>query len=260
MIKSLFLLIPIIILWGCEKSFDNVIDVSTENFQVTSVTHKDSYDLKNPGDSVLSVRIKFTRVSQLGQVFFDVIAADNSVLNPVPIEMFDISDNLFSAQFILKREFPNGTYILNFTAIGTTGLKNLVATSSFDFNNGQDNVAPFLSNLNIPDSIPREQSFIFNVEAFDSNGLSDITKVFFELYRPDGSIVEIEPGSGLTEFLMHDDGNFEVFGDSVAGDGIYSFKNLFAVTAPNGNWKFVFQAEDRSDSLSNIIEHFMIVY
>ena len=258
--KSLFLLIPIIILWGCEKSFDNVIDVSTENFQVTSVTIPDSLDLKNPGDSVLTARIKFTSLSQLQQVFFDVIASDNSVLNPSPIEMFDISNNLFSAQFILKSEYPNGIYTLNFTVKGISGVNKQVAIRSFVFNNGQDNVAPFLSNLNIPDSIPREQSFIFNVEAFDSNGLSDINKVFFELYRPDGSIVEIDPGSGLTEFLMHDDGNFEVFGDSVAGDGIYSFKNLFAVTAPNGNWKFVFQAEDRSDSLSNIIEHFMIVY
>ena len=257
--KSLFLLIPLI-LWGCEKTFDNVIDVSTENYQVTSVTHKDSYDLKNPGDSVLTARIKFTRVSQLGQVFFNVIASDNSALNPAPIEMFDISDNLFSAQFILKREYPNGTYTLNFIAKGTAGLENLVATSSFGFNNGQDNVAPFLSNLTIPDSIPREESFIFNVEAFDSNGLSDIKKVFFELYRPDGTIVEIDPGSGLTEFLMHDDGNFEIFGDSVAGDGIYSFKNSFAVDAQTGSWKFVFQAEDRSDTFSNIIEHFMIVY
>ena len=260
MIKSLFLLIPIIIFWGCEKSFDNVIDVSTENFQVTSVTHEDSYDLKNPGDSILTVRIKFTTLSQVQQVFFDVIASDDSKLNLAPIEMFDISNNLFSASFELKREFPNGRYTLNFNAKGKSGEIELVATSSFDFNNGQDNVAPFLSNLNIPDSIPREQSFIFNVEAFDSNGLSDINKVFFELYRPDGSIVEIDPGSGLTEFLMHDDGNFEVFGDSVAGDGIYSFKNSFAVDAQTGSWKFVFQAEDRSDGLSNIIEHFMIVY
>ena len=104
--KLLFLVIPFL-LWGCEKTFDNLIDVSTENFQVTSVTHPASLDLKNPGDSILTARIKFTRTSQLQQVFFDVIASDNSVLNPTPIEMFDISDNLFSAQFELEREYPN---------------------------------------------------------------------------------------------------------------------------------------------------------
>ena len=55
--KLLFLIVPLIF-WGCEKTFDNVIDVSTEKYQVTSVTHPASLDLKNPDDSILTVRIK----------------------------------------------------------------------------------------------------------------------------------------------------------------------------------------------------------
>ena len=50
--------------------------------------------------------------------------------------------------------------------------------------------------------------------------------VYFELFRPDGTVVEENPGD--TIFSMHDDGNSEVFGDEIAGDGIYSFKNSFA--------------------------------
>jgi hypothetical protein len=252
--KSLFLIIPLL-LWGCEQTFDGVIDVSTENYQVTSVTHADSLDLKNPGDSVLTARIKFTGESQLRQVFFDVIASDNSVLNPLPIEMFDISNNLFSAQYILKRENPNGTYILNFTAKGTSSESKLVATSSFEFNNGQDNLPPVISNTVIePDTaVVNDTTVIFtSVEAMDPNGANDIVEVYFVVYKPDGSTNNIEVS-------LFDDGNTTENGDLVAGDGIYS--RLIQVNQANekGIYRFEFQAKDRLGELSNIINHFVLI-
>ena len=255
--KSLFLLIPLI-LWGCEKSFDNVIDVSNDNYQVTFVTHKDSYDLKNPGDSILTTRIKFTRLSQLGQVFFDVIASDNSVLNPAPIEMFDISDNFFSAQFELKREYPSGKYTLNFTAKGMNGERRLVATSSFYFNNGQDNIAPIVSNLIMPDSLQVGETILFTIEASDSNGLSDIEIVFYETFDPNG--VQVVNSQGVSQFPMFDDGNTSANGDVTAGDGIYTVVLTFPATALQGDWRFEFQARDRSKLLSNKIIHNIIVF
>jgi hypothetical protein len=250
--KLAVFLLPIILI-GCEQTFDSIIDSALDNYQVVSVSHNKSVDLKNPGDSLLTIRIRFTRESQLRQVFFDVVASDNSVINPAPVEMFDISDNLFSTQFNLKREYPNGQYTINFSVNGLDGENKFVATSNFAFNNGQDNIAPVISNLVIPDTINRVQSFVFSIEVFDENGLNDIESGFFSLFRPDST-----PAGG-NPFQMHDDGNIEVFGDTVAGDGIYSFKNSFAVDAQTGNWRFVFQAKDRSDSLSNIIEHLMTV-
>jgi hypothetical protein len=255
--KLLFLVIPLL-LWGCEKTFDNVVDVSTDNFQVTSVTHKESYDLKNPGDSILTARIKFTRLSQLQQVFFDVIASDNSKLNPVPIEMFDISDNLFSAQFELKREHPNGKYTLNFTAKGTTGETKLVATSSFDFNNGQDNVAPVVSNLVMADSVQSGETILFTVEANDSNGLSDIEFVFYETFDPNG--VQVVNSQGVFQFPMFDDGNTSENGDITAGDGVFTVVLTFPVSAELGTWRFEFRARDRSQELSNAIIHNIVVF
>ncbi len=255
--KLLFLVIPLL-LWGCEKTFDNLIDVSTENFQVTSVTHPASLDLKNPGDSILTARIKFTRTSQLQQVFFDVIASDNSVLNPAPIEMFDISDNLFSAQFELEREYPNGKYTLNFTVKGLNGENTLVATSSLDFNNGQDNVAPVVSNLMMADSVQAGGTILFTVEASDSNGLSDIEFVFYETYDPNG--VQIVNTQGVSQFPMFDDGNTSENGDVTAGDGIFTVVLTFPTAALQGTWRFEFRARDRSKELSNTIIHNIVVF
>jgi len=254
--KIVLLLLPIIII-GCEQTFDNIIDAVQNNYQVTSVFHKESYDLKNPGDSVLTPRIRFTQESQLQQVFFDVIASDNSVLNPTPIEMFDISHNLFSAEYILKSENPNGNYTLNFTAKGTSGENKLVATSNFEFNNGQDNVAPMVSNLVMPDSIQVGETILFHVEVSDSNGLNDIEFVFYETYDPNG--VRVVNSQGVFQFPMFDDGNTSENGDVTARDGIYTVILTFPASAQKGTWRFEFQARDRSKLLSNKIIHNIIV-
>ena len=254
--KALLLLIPLFI-WGCEQTYDNVIDTSTENYQLTSIVGiKDSIDLKNPGDSLLTPRLIFSSQSQLNGVSFNVFASNNTQLNSSPIIMTEVSENIYEGEFILHSENPNGVYSLNFIVTGLDGINRQVAVSNFNFNNGQDNVAPIISNLVCPDSIARGVSFVFSVTAFDSNGRTDIFSTFFSLYRPDGSVVEESPGD--IYFAMHDDGNL-VFGDTTANDGIYSFKNSFGDSSQTGNWRFVFQAIDRSSALSNIIEHYLNV-
>lgn len=259
--KSYFLLIPLLI-WGCEKTYDNLIDTSTANYQVSNIIFIDHsppvvYDLKTPADSLLKLRIKFTEESVVNKTFFDVYASDNSRLNSSPVEMQEVTDNIYENQFILKRENPIGNYTVRFSASGLDGKTKQVAVGSFYFNNGQDNLPPVISNLVCPDSVARGVSFIFSIKADDPNGRNDILSTFFSLYRPDGTVVEENPGD--IYFAMHDDGNLTVFGDSTANDGIYSFKNSFGQTSQTGNWKFIFQAIDLSDSLSNIIEHYLFV-
>jgi len=255
--KAYFLIIPILI-WGCEKTYDNLIDTSTENYQVSSIAGiKDTVDLKVPGDSLLPLRLIFTPQSEVTKAYFDIYASDNSRLNASPVEMQEVTENIFENQFILKRENPIGNYTVRFSASGLDGNTKQVAVASFYFNNGQDNLAPVISNLLCPDSVARGVSFIFSVKADDPNGRNDILAAFFSLYRPDGTVVEENPGD--IYFAMHDDGNLTVFGDSTANDGIYSFRNSFSPTSMTGNWKFIFQAIDRSDSLSNIIEHYLLV-
>jgi len=259
--KYSLLLIPLL-LWGCEKDFENVINSFQNNYQVVSVSfvsHQPSYDLKTPADSLLKLRIVFAAGSEINSVGFNLYASNNALLNASPVQMQTVNPDVYEGQFILKREYPNGNYKVNFLVTGKDGSGSKAATTGFEFNNGQDNVAPVISNLVISDTISRGVSFIFTVTATDSNGLNDIEFVYFQLFRPDSTAVENPPNSGNTYFLMHDDGNFDIFGDATAGDGIFSFKNSFGDTSQTGNWRFLFQAEDRSDSLSNIIEHFLFV-
>ena len=80
------------------------------------------------------------------------------------------------------------------------------------------------------------------------NGLSDIDSVYTDFYSPNNP--------SAFRVLMFDDGD-EAHGDLVAGDGIYSFKNIFQNA--QGERKFEFWARDRAGALSNMITHIVVV-
>jgi hypothetical protein len=119
------------------------------------------------------------------------------------------------------------------------------------------NQPPTLSDLLAPDSASVSTSVVFlqlTVEASDPDGPSDIQKVFFNSFKPDGS-----PSSG-NPFQMLDDGNAGgPSGDQVSGDGIYSLVIQLPPGTPKGNYRFEFQAEDRSGALSDTIVHTITV-
>jgi len=249
------LLIPLLF-WGCDKTFENVIDVARENYQVTTVAGiKDTIDLKNPSDSLLNLRLIFIPESEVNSVYFDLIDPDDFPLSSSPIEMINTSSVIFENQFILIPEYPNGKYTVQFSVTGFNGENNIVALSSFQFNNGQDNLPPVISNTVIdPDTVVVTDTTIIytSVEAMDSNGVSDLKEVYYIVYRPDGST------SGA-KLLLFDDGNIVENGDLVAGDGIYSRLIQVNETNDKGTYRFEFQAEDRSGELSNIINHFVLI-
>ena len=256
--KIYFLLIPILF-WGCEKTYDNLIDTSTENFQVSSVAGiKDTIDLKIPGDSLLSLRLNFTSQSEVSKAYFDIYASDNSRLNTSPVEMEEVTENIFENDFILKRENPIGNYTVRFSASGLDGKSKQVAVGSFYFNNGQDNLPPVISNLIMPDSVQAGETILYTIEVRDSNGLNDVEFVFYEAYNPDG--IRVVNSQGIYQFPMFDNGNTSENGDVNAGDGTYTVVLTFPTTAQIGTWRFEFQARDRSKTLSNKIIHNIVVF
>lgn len=255
--KYYLLLIPLLI-WGCEQTFDNVIDTSTENYQLTSVIGiKDTVDLKEPGDSLLSLRLIFAPQSEINKVYFDIYASDNTGLNSAPVEMQEVLDKIYEEHFILKEENPIGNYNIRFSVTDFDGKNKQVAVSSFYFNNGQDNVPPMISNLIMPDTVQLGGTILFTVEVSDSNGLNDVESVFYEAYNPDG--IKIINTQGISEFPMFDDGNTQENGDVTAGDGIYTVVLTFPVSAQLGLWRFEFLARDRSKTISNKIIHNIVV-
>jgi hypothetical protein len=256
--KTYLLLIPLII-WGCEQTYDNVIDTSTENYQVSSIAGvKDSLNLYQfPGDSLLNLKIIFTPESEVNKAYFDIFSSDYSRLNLSPVEMLEDSLNEFKNQFILNNKNPNGVYTIKYSATGLSGKNKQVAESNFYFINGQDTLPPVISNLNMPDTIQAGETIVFTIEVSDSNGLNDIEFVFYEAYDPDGN--RIVNTQGIYQFPMFDDGDTQANGDVTAGDGIYSVRLTFPQNVQLGIWRFQFQAEDHTGALSNIINHYMLI-
>lgn len=251
----LLLLVPLLI-WGCEQTYDEIIDSGTDNYQVSSIAGiKDTVDLKVPGDSLLNLRLIFTPPSQVYKAYFDVFASDNSKLNSTPVEMYKIIDDIYENQFTLKRENPIGNYTVRFYAEGfEKGIKQ-VALGKFYFKNGQDNLPPVIANTVIePDTVVVNQPTVIftSVDVSDPNGLSDILEVYFIVYRPDGT-------SNNIKVILFDDGNTSENGDLVAGDGTYSLLIQVDQSNQKGTYRFEFQAKDRIGDLSNIINHFVLI-
>ena len=247
---------------GCEQEFDNVIESYIPDYQVKLVAPSDSIQY-NQADSLITVSIVFNSASNIQSVNCDIYSSDNSKLNTSPLSLLDngniengddnANDDSFANKFPLSETYPNGIYSIKYYVTDKSNSTNQVALGTFKFDNGQANIAPIISNLILADSINVGNEFVFSVLAVDSNGYSDIDKVYFELYRPDGTVVT--DGNGNSEFDLYDNGDLAGRGDEFAGDGIFSFKNSFLndPSTQRGLWRFEFLAKDRGNKLSNKI-------
>ncbi len=260
--KIVLLLLPIIII-GCEQTFDNIIDAVQNNYQVTLVSPTDSITFR-ADDSLITIRMNFTSSSKVGDVFCDIIASDQSKLNSSPFQLFDngdpstgdatSGDNRFANKFPLSEFYPNGIYNIKYYVKNADETLQQVAIGSFKYNNGQENIAPVISNLVAPDTvmIGSDTTFIqITLDVEDGNGLNDVEFVWFDSYLPNGN------PSSQNPIAMFDDGTN---GDLVPGDGTYSLIVILPpVGVTRGTFRWEFQAKDRGGKSSNIIIHFLEV-
>jgi len=171
--------------------------------------------------------------------------SDNGTLPDV-----SAGDGTFSGvvSFVIVRS-DIGDFKVEVTAIDQADLASNSLTASVSVL--RLNKPPVLSNLVAPDSVSVSTSPVLlklSVEATDPDGPSDIQKVFFNTFKPDGS-----PSSG-NPFQMFDDGNAGgTSGDAIKGDGVYSLIIQLQPNNTKGNYRFEFQAVDRSGATSNTI-------
>jgi len=161
------------------------------------------------------------------------------------------NDGIYSVKVFFSKNFAEGNYSIKFYALDQYEQIRKLGAHSFKYISKTTNYVPILSNLSLPDSVKINIPFAFSVQVEDSNGLSDIQKVYYELYRPDGS--KVANSQGISQFPLFDDGAENSSGDSTANDGIFTVRLTFPSGQPLGNWKFDFSASDRSNKLSNII-------
>jgi len=252
--RKIVLLLLLIIIIGCEQTFDNIIDAVQNNFQVISVGPTEDV-IYQPEDSLITITINFSNSSEVTNVFCDVFASDQSKLNSSPFQLFDDNnDNLFLNEFPLSQFYPNGIYNIKYYVKNADKTLQQVALASFKYNNGQDNEPPVISNLIAPDTVAigSDTTFIqITLDVEDANGLNDVEFVWFDSYLPNGN------PSSQNPIAMFDDGTN---GDVTAGDGTYSrIVILPPVGVTKGTFRWEFQAIDRSGESSNIIDHFVLI-
>jgi hypothetical protein len=249
----------------CEKDFDAVIDQSPASFQVTGLRSIDSVRF-TPGDSLLLMTITFNDVRDLKSTYSDIYSSVGSKLNSSPINLFDngrpengdqtAGDKTYSSKFPLSQANPNGLYTIRYFAQDKNNISKQVAIQNFNYDNGQNNIAPIVSNLTAPDSTKLDtvKVLIFlSLNAEDQNGQNDIELVYFNSFIPPNG----NPSSN-NPFKMFDDGTN---GDQTPGDGIYSLIiELPPTGVTKGTYRWEFQARDRGKKLSNVIIHNILIY
>jgi len=258
--KISFLFI-VLLMAGCSKDYNNVVDVPVTNFQVSAVGTVNTFNY-TPSDSILTLNIKFSSIEGVKSVFCDINTPDDKPLNNGHIELLDngensangdsvSGDNIFSNKFTMSSSFSHGNYDINYYITLNDGSEKLVAQQIIKYDNGQSNIAPVISNLVMPDTVQFDQSFTFSVQAIDSNGAGDISQVYYELYKPDGT--KISNSQGISKFPLSDSGDTITSGDITANDGVYTNKLTFPSGQPAGDWVFKFHAIDTGAKISNEI-------
>lgn len=256
--------VALVFLFACEKKFDGVIDTSNSNFQVKSVSPKDSI-IFNLIDSSFIVQIEFSPNSSLNSVYANLFNPDGKRHLANDLILYDngkrengdsiAGDKIYSNKTFMKSNDPNGLYVIKYYVDDNISSKKFVAQSSFKYKNGQSNVAPVISNPFIdPDTlvVTTTTTIQTRITAFDENGLNDIKEVYFIVYRPDGTTNNVKT-------QLFDDGNISVNGDLVAGDGIFSRKIQVNEANTKGTYRFEFRAVDRGGLFSNIINYLVLI-
>ncbi|HOJ17300.1 MAG TPA: hypothetical protein PLT92_01910 [Ignavibacteriaceae bacterium] len=245
---------------GCVKEFDSVVDVRQMDFKVTYVGIVDSFTFI-PGDSVIFIRLGLNNPAGINKITAEIYSPDNKRLQGSPVELFDDGnssigdfvkgDGVYSQKFPFSQFFPNGVYRIEYFSEDKYLNNYKVAVKSLNFNNGQSNIPPVVSNLQAPDTafIGQQTTVIkLTLDVLDSNGQNDIESVFFNSFIPPNG----NPSSG-NPFIMYDDGTN---GDDTAGDGKYTvLVQLPATGVTKGVYRWEFQARDRGKKLSNVIIH-----
>tara|TARA_S200000501_G_scaffold54132_1_gene44277 strand:+ start:146 stop:1003 length:858 start_codon:yes stop_codon:yes gene_type:complete len=111
---------------------------------------------------------------------------------------------------------------------------------------------------------------LIKAQVFDADGLDNIKWVGFTSYHVEGDSM-MNSGSPI---YLHDDGSEIILyepnitsGDSARGDGLYSFRIPVYGTGfedPNfqtksGTFKWRFQAQDKANDYSNMVEHEIVI-
>ncbi len=247
----------VLVLAGVENRLPDILSVIVPQSVVIDTDYVFAFAARaNDPDGVHTVRLvlmevyppAFARPARVDTLRDDGLQADSQA-----------GDGIFSGG-VPGNQIGNqcGLYELAFRAVDNTngvGPAYLQTLRAVGHLGSAQNLPPHVSSLNAPSSISRSavpNTYVLSVLAEDPDaGCGDaIKRAFFNSFLPSGN-----PATG-NPFAMRDDGQG---GDAVAGDGRYSLTIQITPQNATGTYRFEFQAEDLSGSLSDKIVHTLSV-
>ncbi len=264
--KKYILILLSLLIWGCQKNFNSVIDPPEPVAKKISVMTDNSFSY-SISDSSIQISIGLSDTTNVNSVSCDIFGPGNSTVNASPVSLnftnvlgvpntsLAIKGLFYTTNFPMSQNFPSGNYQIKYYLTDYNGNTSTIAMNSFSYNNGLNSPAPVISSLVCPDTakIGKVNDTLFvSVFVQDSIGLWDVESVFFNSFIPPNG-----QASSTNPIPLHDDGTF---GDKVAGDGIYSSYIIlppFGVT--KGTYRFEFQAKSFNGKLSNKIIHNIVI-
>ena len=187
-----------------------------------------------------------------------------------------MNDNIFSRKISnnspnLKNDLTDVTGRVYMEYIATFGSEHVTLRDSVLIGN----IIPRIESV-IADTVIQRPSdatvslHLIKAQVFDADGLNNIKWVGFTSYHVEGDSM-MNSGSPI---YLHDDGSEIILyepnitsGDSAKGDGLYSFRIPVYGTGfedPNfqtksGTFKWRFQAQDKANDYSNVVEHEIVI-
>ncbi len=248
--RTFFALISLFILVSsCEENFPVEIDDT---------------DANSVAPSIDSVRAVYNDISQ--RFFLEALLSDPqglSNIDSVTYKAFktgradsltgSLNDSAVSGDIIRGDGRYSALLSLSLTDSGLGSFRFIISAIDFESNAAEEsellldisNFKPELSFISASDSVVIGDNVFIEVAVTDSNGLSDIRKVTYDIFKNiDSTLLQDNT------FVMRDDG---LFGDNISGDGIYSVTQPTNPTGDIGVFDFLITAEDfaglKSDTL-----------
>ncbi|MBN1399133.1 MAG: hypothetical protein JXA06_13950 [Bacteroidetes bacterium] len=271
---------------GCEKQYDSVVNsegtapvLSDAAFSLT-VVNTDTINIgpvRSPDDQLsisglASVKMVHPQGSaNISRVFCSIVE-DISGVSIGEYSLHDdgvlpdqhTGDGVYSGYVSINiQRSVVGKYWITFCGessrgyVLSQGFTYQSVSAMLPFRIVRENHPPVLSNLEMDTLVylgNTNHILQLRVSAIDLDGQTDIRRVFFNSYKPDGS-----PSSGNPHSLYDDGGANLDDGDLTAGDGIYGLKISLPNATPTGIYRFEFRAVDKSLDSSNVLTRNIVI-
>ncbi len=249
--KYFIFILLLLYVFGCENLPDEVIENKSVNYKL--IDFQALSTISQNTNSLFQFSVKFDNDEDVESIDFSIKDELDENLESGQLEIKESSPRQFVGEYTFDNDTITGDFVLRLVVNDVLGGTSEIIQHNFQVIGKVPNSIPLISNLVAPDSVIVQEPkslILMSIEVSDSNGLSDVSKVYFTLTKPNGT-------SSGNKITMFDDGNKQQHNDDTAGDGKYSIIIEITSSADKGKFKFEFFAEDKSNALSNSIIHFI---